>query len=305
MNSEGTSKEAVSHKEKAKYGSWMTPQWTQYKGRNHNNHRRSSGEEQPRMKIGSRFEVLEKLEQVSEEIVVEHWEQATHSKEAASTSTGPRHVKDRGFSRRRGRGGRVGPALSRGGLTQYAEPKEDRIEYTNAPSQKVGLEMVRAHPSRQTSNLRQGRGRGGFRFNEMNRVQSHVMDYTKAGHMEGCDDLQLENPPLTLLTSIAREDYDKRNKPDEDLALVPVPQKIHSMMVAKIAEALEEEGKGKHGSRDLMELEEPPDPGEQMEMEIRPDESMESRGKRTPGENYHIPKKGRIDHGDDPPNQNC
>ncbi|KAJ0965846.1 hypothetical protein J5N97_026984 [Dioscorea zingiberensis] len=74
-----TVRETEKNREKGKYGSWMISQWIPNKGRNLHRHHLRSGEEQMKKTMGSRFEVLERLEQVSEEMTVEPREHALNS----------------------------------------------------------------------------------------------------------------------------------------------------------------------------------------------------------------------------------
>ncbi|KAJ0969389.1 hypothetical protein J5N97_022266 [Dioscorea zingiberensis] len=117
-------------------------------------------------------------------------------------------------------------------------------------------------------------------------------------HEEGQDEEMKETPAVELLTSLAREDYDKRNELDDNLALVPIPQRAHLSLMDKVAGALGEVMEERHRRKDLMELEELPDPGEEMEIETNSNDRSELRGKRNSAKHYHTPKKGRIDHGE-------
>ncbi|KAJ0968744.1 hypothetical protein J5N97_021621 [Dioscorea zingiberensis] len=176
-----------------------------------------------------------------------------------------------------------------------------------APNQ-LGLvvsERGKSQQHGQVSQRRTYRGRGGHLSFEVSRLIPVFDDHPNEAQVEGQKRKVEENQQIHLITSLSRDDYEKRNEPDDTLALVPVPMNAHMALVSKVERILEDKEGHRGMEVEQMEMEEPPDPGEGMEMEMDASKRIDSSGKRNSTGDYHAPKKGRTDQGDSHQNQIC
>ncbi|KAJ0969060.1 hypothetical protein J5N97_021937 [Dioscorea zingiberensis] len=277
--------------DKGRFGAWMTKGYSR-RGRTQNFSRRSSGDEVGRKTMGTRFEVLQN---VSEEQAANTLEHVSNGRLAEVT--GHNHVSTRTHTKDSGRGGKG--ARPRGNF-QRNEKETDSFEgQLDDTRGNLELKSTQGKVDRYVASRATRGGRGGYNHTYhcgTVRANQYLLDYSIEKQMEGPHDDTEVSPPLRLMTSLNRENYENKNEPNNELSIIPSSsQKSHFAFVNDFAGALEGNGNERQKRDELMEMEEPPDPGEGMDVEAIPEDRTETSGKRNSMEHYHHPKKGRIE----------
>ncbi|KAJ0973998.1 hypothetical protein J5N97_015963 [Dioscorea zingiberensis] len=261
--------------------------------------RRSFGENPGWKTKPSRFEGLQTLTEEMTDMTAEAQEHAPNGRAAGNVETG--HVSPRGMPRETGRGGRgLG---SRGGM--IGRGSRDSQPGQGNHSEWARWEARNTQVDRQVSVRPTHRGRGGHLSLESSRILSASARVSYGSQMGDQTISEMETPPLLLMSSVDRMDFDLRNEPHNPLALVSCSNKPHYEMVEKITGLLGDEGRLHQRVEGNIEMEEPLDPGEEMGMEEILETRQELSGKRTSTEHFHIPKKGRLEQGGTQQNPTC
>ncbi|KAJ0985427.1 hypothetical protein J5N97_003783 [Dioscorea zingiberensis] len=223
----------LADKEKDKentFGRWTTVERYTNKGRKPVQARRSSGEEPRKTIVSSRFASLQEQPAVTVDVTTEPKAHVSNGQTSEPVGdVGDKHVAPPRHSlKNAGRGGRS--STTRGGMPN----RGSNGSQCGPGSQKemVRWEHEKVHTQRQAPARR---GSGGHASTVLSsRTLSTWRATSDELQEDDWEDGEVENPPLRLMSSIDRLEFEKRNEPNNPLALVPRSSKYHFDLVDKI-----------------------------------------------------------------------
>ncbi|KAJ0976256.1 hypothetical protein J5N97_018221 [Dioscorea zingiberensis] len=252
-------------------------------------------ETQRRTVMGSRFEGLD-IEPVNEMTDV-----SPHAVADCDVgSAGASHVVKQSNGRGMAKGGRDGSMGTGSTAERYTRNKETG-EKTGL---QIGMEIVggnkiRAPTDSRTQGRHQRRGRGGLMGRGTGTGGFSTIDPMLLSDVEEQEDTDGNSNKLILLSSLNQEERDWKDKPpDNPLALVLSGNPSHQRLVQTVHDLLERSFEEEQRKSEMMDLEEPPDPGGGMELEPSQTQKSKLSVKRVANADVHTQKKGRIDRGD-------